>query len=402
MFRKSVILSLMAIVLAVAAACGSDPTSVPRATDAPAPPVATALPTNTPQPTATLRPGETPQPTATSIPATRTPVPRPTAVPTTAKPYFEGKTMIFIASFSPGGGHDFTTRLLAKYMPQYLPGNPQAIVRTITGAGGIISANQVYNNTKPDGLTVLDMTGLLLTNQIVGSPGVQFDLNGFPYLGVVNGGPMSCQVWHESGVTTMQEIIDSPEPIVFGSSVPTAWAVNVLKDFVGGNIKVVAGYSGSTAQAAVALEQGEIDGWCTLFQAWTGARPQWVEDNLIIPVLQLTDDPAGDSLLVEAGVPNLLDFQDQMTPGQLQIAVAANAPNVVQLLFPTVPGTPDNIVAMLREAFWNAVTNPDFVADSVRTGRPVNPIPGDDVQAMIAQLLDVSPELVEGLKELVG
>ena len=311
--------------------------------------------------------------------------------------------MIFIASFSPGGGHDFTTRLLAKYMPQYLPGNPQAIVRTITGAGGIISANQVYNNTKPDGLTVLDMTGLLLTNQIVGSPGVQFDLNDFPYLGVVNGGPMSCQVWHESGVTSMQEIIDSPEPIVFG--LQCSYGLGRQRP-EGLRRRQHQGCSRLLRQQppkrqSPSSKGRSMDG-ARCFQAWTGARPQWVEDNLIIPVLQLTDDPAGDSLLVEAGVPNLLDFQDQMTPGQLQIAVAANAPNVVQLLFPTVPGTPDNIVAMLREAFWNAVTNPDFVADSVRTGRPVNPIPGDDVQAMIAQLLDVSPELVEGLKELVG
>ena len=402
MFRISAILSLMVMVMVVAAACSSDPTNTPRPTDVPAAPTATSVP---PTPVPTLAPGETPQPTAVPAPTpTRTPVPRPTPVPTQEKPYWEGKTITFIASFNPGGGHDFTTRLLAQYMPQYLPGNPQVIVQTRTGAGGIVSMNYLVNNTKPDGLAVLDVSGTIINNQLVGSPGIQFDLSKVKPLGLVSGGPFNCQVWGDSGVSTMQEIIDSPEPLYFGSSPPTAAYVSIIRDFLGGNIIAVDGYSGSTSEIAVALEQGEVDGWCTLWQAWAGARPDWITDGKIIPVIQITDNPAGDSLLTDAGidVPTLLDFKDQMTEDQFNIAVAANVPNDVQLHFSVHPDTPPDVLAMLRESFWLSVTNPDFVADSMRTGRPVKPLPGDVVEDIVNRTLSASPAVIEGLKELLG
>jgi len=401
-FRKSIILSLMVFVLAIAAACSSDPTNTaPAPTDTSTPPTATSVPP-------TLAPGETPQPTATAVPPTptRTAVPRPptpTTIPTPEKPYWEGRTVTFISSFSPGGGHDFTTRLLARYMPQYLPGNPQAIVQTRTGAGGIVSMNYLVNSSKPDGMAVLDVTGNIINSQLVDAPGVQFDLAKVKILGLVSGGPYSCSVWHESGVSTMQEIIDSPTPIFFGSSPPTGWAINILKDYMGGNITSVDGYSGSTAQAAVALEQGEIDGWCTLWQGWTGARPDWVAEGKIIPVIQTTDNAAGDALLADLNVPTLLDFRDTMTEVQFNTAVAANAGNDIQLHFSIHPDTPPEIVAQLREAFWKSVTNPEFVADSLRTNRPVHPLPGDQVQAKMIQILEnATPEVIAGLKDLLG
>ena len=55
---------------------------------------------------------------------------------------------------TPGGFYDRWARLLARYMPKYIPGNPEMIVQNMAGAGSMIAMNHIYNVAKPDGLTL--------------------------------------------------------------------------------------------------------------------------------------------------------------------------------------------------------------------------------------------------------
>ncbi len=67
---------------------------------------------------------------------------------------YEGKTIKVVVGFTSGGFYDRWSRLLARYVPKYLPGNPEMIVKNMPGAGGLISDNHVYNVAKSDGLTI--------------------------------------------------------------------------------------------------------------------------------------------------------------------------------------------------------------------------------------------------------
>jgi len=67
---------------------------------------------------------------------------------------YKDKTLTIIVGYSPGGSFDLYARVLARYIGRYLPGNPTRIVENMTGAGGIIAANHLYNRVKPDGLTI--------------------------------------------------------------------------------------------------------------------------------------------------------------------------------------------------------------------------------------------------------
>ncbi len=71
-----------------------------------------------------------------------------------AQDIYKDKTLTFIVGYSPGGTYDQYTRLLARHISKYLPGNPTRIVENMPGAGGIIAANHLYNRAKPDGLTI--------------------------------------------------------------------------------------------------------------------------------------------------------------------------------------------------------------------------------------------------------
>ena len=72
------------------------------------------------------------------------------AVPANAQgqPFYQGKTIRIVVGFTPGGFYDRWARLLARYMPKYIPGNPEMIVQNMPGASSVIAANYVYNERK--------------------------------------------------------------------------------------------------------------------------------------------------------------------------------------------------------------------------------------------------------------
>ena len=75
--------------------------------------------------------------------------------------FYKDKTIRIIVGFSAGGGFD--ARAIARHMGKHIPGNPTTIVENMTGAGSLIAANYVYKAAKPDGLTVGNFAGGLIT-----------------------------------------------------------------------------------------------------------------------------------------------------------------------------------------------------------------------------------------------
>ena len=68
--------------------------------------------------------------------------------------FYKGKTIRFIVGHAPGGGYDTYTRTTARHITKHFPGKPTPVVQNLTGAGGLIAGNYIYNKTKPNGLTV--------------------------------------------------------------------------------------------------------------------------------------------------------------------------------------------------------------------------------------------------------
>ncbi|HEX9454778.1 MAG TPA: hypothetical protein VGA27_10470, partial [Candidatus Binatia bacterium] len=98
-------------------------------------------------------------------------------------PFYQGKTVTIIVATKAGDVYDLYPRLLAEYLPKYLPGNPNVIIQNVAGAAGLIATNQVYNLAKPDGLTLGAIYPALYFEQLAKRPEVKFDWNKFSWLG---------------------------------------------------------------------------------------------------------------------------------------------------------------------------------------------------------------------------
>jgi tripartite-type tricarboxylate transporter receptor subunit TctC len=55
--------------------------------------------------------------------------------------FYSGKTVRIVVGFTPGGFYDRWARLLARFMPLYIPGNPKFVVQNMPGGGSMIAAN---------------------------------------------------------------------------------------------------------------------------------------------------------------------------------------------------------------------------------------------------------------------
>ena len=68
--------------------------------------------------------------------------------------FYRGKSISLLIGFSVGGGYDLYARLLARYMPKHIPGNPTITVKNMLGAEGIKAANFLYSIAPKDGSVI--------------------------------------------------------------------------------------------------------------------------------------------------------------------------------------------------------------------------------------------------------
>ena len=90
--------------------------------------------------------------------------------------FYKGKTLKVLVGTTAGSFYDIWARTVAAHLPRHLPGNPDALVQNMPGAGHKIATNYMYNVAKPDGLTIVGsiLPGVYM-DQLAGRPEVKYD-----------------------------------------------------------------------------------------------------------------------------------------------------------------------------------------------------------------------------------
>ena len=142
------------------------------------------------------------------------------------QPFYQGKTIRIVVGFTPGGFYDRWARLLARYMPKYMLGNPEMIVQNMPGASSVIAANYVYNVAKGDGLTLLVPINSLYLDQLVERKEVQFDVRKFEWIGTQEKAPVMLYVRADTLYKSIADIIKASEPPKCGATGTAAPAIS--------------------------------------------------------------------------------------------------------------------------------------------------------------------------------
>src|SRR5262249_3516807 len=133
-------------------------------------------------------------------------------------PYYQGQSIKVIVGFTSGGFYDRWSRLLARYVPKYIPGNPEMVVQHMPGAGGLIAANHVYGVAKPDGLTIGMLSYGVYLDQLVGRKEVQYDVRKYNWIGSPEKSDVLLYMRSDAPYKTLEDIRKASTPPKCGST----------------------------------------------------------------------------------------------------------------------------------------------------------------------------------------
>ncbi len=312
--------------------------------------------------------------------------------------FYKGKTVRLIVAFSPGGGFDTYTRAIGRHLGKHIPGHPNIIVENMTGAGGIIHANYMYQKAKPDGLIIGNNIGGLILQQIMGAKGIEFDGRKFEYIGAPAIDNPVCALTKASGVTNMERWFAAKEPVKLGGVGPGGTASDVartLQAALGLPIKVVDGYKG-TADIKLAAESGELAGGCW---AWESIKAMWRKgmESGDVNIVVLAMPKKHPEL---PNVPLAVNFaRTEEARRLLKYAVHDIATMTRPYFLP--PATPKERLQLLRKAFSDTLKDSGFLAEANKARLDIEAVSGEELEKVVVGLFKLEPAQVAKLKDVL-
>jgi tripartite-type tricarboxylate transporter receptor subunit TctC len=312
--------------------------------------------------------------------------------------FYKGKTIRLVVAFSPGGGFDTYSRAIGRHLGKHIAGNPTVIVENMTGAGGIIQANFMYQKAKPDGLTIGNNIGGLILQQILGAKGIEFDGRRFEYLGAPGADHPVCALTKATGISSLEKWFEARQPVKLGGVGPGGTASDVARTLQAAlklPIQVVDGYKG-TSDIRLAAESGELAGGCW---AWESIKTMWrkgLEGGEISIVVQTMPKKHAEL----PNVPLAIDHAKTEDAKRLLKYAIHDTATITRLYF-APPGTPKERVGLLRQALLNTYKDPEFVAEAKKAHLDLDPVSGDEMEKIVAELFRLDTKQIGRLKEVL-
>jgi tripartite-type tricarboxylate transporter receptor subunit TctC len=326
-----------------------------------------------------------------------------TSVNAQSDSFYNGKTVRLIVGFTPGGFYDRWARLLSRYMPKYIPGNPNFVVQNMPGASSVIAANYVYNLTKSDGLTLLVHINSLYLDQIVGRKEVKFDVRKFEFIGTQEKAPTMLYFRADSPIKSLADIIKASEPPKCGSTgtASTGYLLaKLLDEAFNAKLNTVTGYQGGS-EIDVAVERGEIVCRGMDIPPHFGREPfeTWHKKGFDRHILQ--GGPKRDPRLPDT--PTLFELMDQFKSPEVTRRVTRTVLASGDFGRPMVvgPGVPPDRVKTLRNAYAKAMRDPGLIDEAKKGQMDMEHTPGEELQNLMKEFMNQPPDVVERVKKVL-
>jgi tripartite-type tricarboxylate transporter receptor subunit TctC len=316
--------------------------------------------------------------------------------------FYQGKTITIVVGTVPGGLYDRWGRLFGRVMGKYIPGNPGMVVQNMPGGGSMVAANYLFDVAKPDGLTIGMFQTHMYLQQMVQRPEVKFDVRKFNWVGSQEKGTMMLYIRGDSPYGSIDEIMNAKEPSKCGAtglSDQTTLFTRLLEETIGARFARVLGYKGGS-EVDLAMERGEIICRATRITVHFSREPF------------LTWDRKGfDRHLVQAGekrdhrlsdIPTIFELMDKYKTSEVGRRFARVLLAGDELGRPMVapPAVRTERVKILREAYKKALNDPELLDEVKRSRLDMEPITGEEVEAVYKELMDQPPAVVDLVKKL--
>src|SRR5262245_35577083 len=301
-------------------------------------------------------------------------------------PYYQGKTIRLIQGRNPGGSGDTRVKLVAPYLKKYIPGGPTVVSEYLDSCSGRNAANYLFNNARPDGLTIGHVSSGIVTSAVLGESGVQYDIDKFIWLGATDSAfHYAFLVRKELGLTNIEKLQSysglrigatsiGHTTYTFGRSF--AWLLGLKEPRFG------LGYA--SVEVDLAIERGELDArsnnTAEIMRRFPDAFKKANFNILAVFKIPREDkDPDFDHL------PEIDRFAKSERERRLLALIRSTRQVGTPFLIP--PGTPKEQVQLLREGMTKTFRDPEFQKEYRKiTSDEVSPMTPETQQETIRSI----------------
>ena len=326
-------------------------------------------------------------------------MPMPGAGADPIEDFYKGRQIRFVIRAAPGGNYDLYSRLLARHIVRFIPGQPTAIPVNMPGGSGLTALNYVVEVHPRDGTVLTMVTQTFPLEQALNlNDKLKVDMHRLNWIGNMSDATSFLLTARASATRTLDDA-KRRETVIGVPSLAdaSAWLTLVTNGTLGTRFKLVPGYT-SGPDMNLAMERREIDGRGTSNPKamFAGGAERGPDGRPLF------------NLLLQWGLKKNADYPDTPLLGDL----AANAEQQVVFDFvgrvaslarpiATNYDVPAERVAALRRAFDATMKDPAFREEAQRQIMEINPMSGAELQALVADIVNAPAAVVEKVRQVV-
>jgi len=301
--------------------------------------------------------------------------------------FYAGATIKWIIPNNPGGGYDEYARLIAPYLEKYTGARVQ--LRNIPGSGGMRALGELYKSPT-DGLTISLINGAgMVTGQVAEINNADPVIGSLSFIGRVTTDTRVLTVAGRSAYSSFGDIMAAEDEVRIGATGfggSTYVDAVVIREVFGLNMNVIHGFNNSSGMRHAML-RGKIDG------AWSS----WgsVMDEVVSGQIKIALQGGRTRAAHLPDVPTVFEFMDKTTEPLLaqKVLTAWDALHAVGRLVAAPFGIPSDRLTFLREAFSQALHDPQFLDDAMQAGRPILFASGEQMEIIVRSTSQVPVEI---------
>jgi tripartite-type tricarboxylate transporter receptor subunit TctC len=318
--------------------------------------------------------------------------------PTQAQPaseFYRGKTLRLLIGYGPGGGTDLYARLVAEFLPRFIPGNPLIVPQNMPGGGSFVAAKFLHEAAPRDGTVLGSLSQTLALDSLINTS-AKIDVTQLKYLGrTVTSIDVGVSL-PETGIRSFEDA-RTKEYVVgaSGGGSTTVLYPTALNAYAGAKFRVVRGYKG-TNDIILAMNRREVDivGAYGL-PGMLVSHPGWVykkEANIVYAA-------ALKRHRLLPHVPTMPELAQSAEGEAVLHAVSSTGEFGRSIL--TTPGVPEDRLAELRKAFAAMLADETFLATAEKRGMTIDPGTGEELDAITQQTLKLPSEVVAKIAKMM-
>jgi tripartite-type tricarboxylate transporter receptor subunit TctC len=314
--------------------------------------------------------------------------------PAHAEDFYKDKQVRLVVGFPAGNDYDLGARLLVKYLPKYLPGQPTIIVQNMPQAASVAAANYLCAQAPRDGTVLGSFSRNIVNDALTGQPNVTLDPRRFVWLGATSRPARVCVRSATAPVRTPADLFTT-EFIVSAAGATSSLAIvpTVLNKVLGTKFRIVEGYQGM-GDAMLAVQRGETQGVCASYGQFRIAEQQ-IRDGKLLFLLRAEEAPIPEI----PDVPSIFAFAKTDTQRQLMNFVFSSTVFGRPYVFP--PEVPQAQVNIMRQAIAAAVHDPQLLAEAASLKMDMTFTAPEQLAALLAKLYQTPPDVIATVKDLL-